>query len=118
MKIVYISLSILLLSGCVVGNMDSSDYQYVPYVQTFQKIGEAGHTNQTKRKADLYSCGVDKNINLDDDSWRRGRSEPGETLQQVVARAEKIEGCMRNKGYIVYGFDQCGPLKAPTGLCN
>jgi len=25
---------------------------------------------------------------------------------------------MKSKDYITYGDDSCGPLKAPTGLCN
>jgi hypothetical protein len=25
---------------------------------------------------------------------------------------------MKGKGYKVYSFDECGPLKAPTGLCT
>ncbi|MFY9994951.1 MAG: hypothetical protein WAK61_08160 [Leclercia sp.] len=34
------------------------------------------------------------------------------------ARVEKLEACMQDKGYVVLGLDQCGPLKAPTGKCN
>ncbi|MCT4706080.1 hypothetical protein MUA03_09220 [Enterobacteriaceae bacterium H16N7] len=111
-------LSVFSLTGCVVANMDSSDYNYVPYIQTFQKKETVGHTNINQRKEDLFACGVDKKTNLDDDTWGRGEGKPGESLQQVVTRAEKLEGCMEKKGYIVYGFDQCGPLKAPTGKCN
>lgn len=108
----------LLFSGCIVGNMDSSNYAYVPYINTFQKKGTVGHTDTEQRKKDLYSCGVDKNINLDDGTWKRGGPYSHETLQQIVSRAENLESCMENKGYIVYGFEECGPLKAPTGLCN
>lgn len=111
-------MSILSLVGCVVTNMDSSNYDYVPYIKTFQKKGSIGHTNNERRKKDLYSCGVEKNTNLDDGTWKRGGAYPNETLQQTISRAEKIEGCMEDKGYIVYGFDDCGPLKAPTGICN
>ncbi|WP_223540768.1 hypothetical protein [Enterobacter sp. JBIWA003] len=99
-------------------NMDSSDYDYVPYIKTFQKNNTIGDTNIEQRKRDLYSCGVDKSTNLDDGTWSRGGSNPNETLQQSVSRAEKLESCMKSKGYVVYGFDECGPLKAPTGLCN
>lgn len=111
-------LSTVSLTGCVVGNMDSSDYEYVNYVQTFQNKESIGHTDPQKRKKDLHDCGVPQSQNLDDGSWSRGNSKSGETLRQAVDQAEKIESCMLNKGYIVYGFDACGPLKAPTGLCN
>lgn len=98
--------------------MDSSDYEYVSYIKTFQNKDRIGHTDSQKRKKDLYDCGVPQSQNLDDGLWSRGNSKPGETLQQVVDRVQKVESCMSNKGYIIYGFDACGPLKAPTGLCN
>ncbi|WP_368543624.1 hypothetical protein [Enterobacter soli] len=107
----------LLLTGCVVGNMDSTDYQYVKYAQTFQKLDSTGRTNEAQRKEDLYSCGVPRKANLDDGSWNGGSSTRDQTLQEVVARNDKISSCMKAKGYKVYGYDQCGPLKAPTGLC-
>lgn len=106
-----------MLSGCIVGNMDSTDYQYVRYAQTFQKPGAGGYTDNEQRKADLYSCGVPKNANLDDGSWNGGSARPEQTLQEIFARNEKISGCMKSKGYKVYGYDACGPLKAPSGLC-
>jgi hypothetical protein len=117
-KVLLAAMSALLLSGCVAMNMDSSNYAYVPYIKTFQKKDTIGHTNTEQRKKDLYSCGVEKNVNLDDGTWSRGGSNPNETLQQSVLRAEQLESCMKSKGYVVYGFDECGPLKAPTGLCN
>jgi len=118
MKIAMSITSVFLLSGCVVANMDSTNYTAVTYVNTFQYKSQSGHTNRQIRKKDLYDCGVPQSQNLDDGSWSRGNSKPGEKLQQVVDRAEKVESCMSNKGYIIYGFDACGPLKAPTGLCN
>ncbi len=33
------------LTGCVVADMDSSNYDYFPYVQTFQNPQTMGHTN-------------------------------------------------------------------------
>lgn len=47
--------SILLLNGCVVADMDSSNYTSVPYVKTFQKADTIGHTDQAQRKRDLYA---------------------------------------------------------------
>lgn len=106
-----------LLTGCVVDSKDSSNYQYVKYAQTFQKLDSTGRTNEAQRKEDLYSCGVPRKANLDDGSWNGGSSTRDQTLQEVVARNDKISSCMKAKGYKVYGYDQCGPLKAPTGLC-
>jgi len=118
MKTVSTIASLFLLSGCVVGSRPSSDFDYVPYIQTFQKIGREGHTDPTQRKKDMYSCGVDKNASLDDGRFSGSSAYPGESFQQVIARTDKVENCMKKKGYVIFGYDECGPLKAPTGLCN
>jgi len=117
MRLLMLGVAALTLTGCVVGNMDSSDYDYLPYIQTFQKAGQQGHTDPVQRKVDLQSCGADKAM-VDNPNWRSGSALPRETLQQHVARNRKLNSCMENKGYIVYGSVECGPLKAPTGLCN
>ncbi|HDX4051219.1 TPA: hypothetical protein ROG05_003639 [Enterobacter soli] len=106
-----------LLTGCVVDSKDSSNYQYVKYAQTFQKLDKTGRTDTAQRKEDLYSCGVERTANLDDGSYSGGSARRDQTLQEIVARNEKISSCMKAKGYTVYGYDECGPLKAPTGLC-
>ena len=110
--------AVLLLNGCVVADMDSSNYTTVPYVKTFQQADTIGHTDPEQRKRDLYACGVDKSINLDDGNWSRSDSTPEETLQQLIARTVKVEHCMKSKGYIVFSYDECGPLKKTTGKCN
>ena len=114
----YILSTVLLLNGCVVADMDSSNYTSVPYVKTFQKADSIGHTDHAQRKRDLYACGVDKSTNLDDGSWSAGDSTPEETLQQLIARTGKVEHCMKSKGYIVFSYGACGPLKKPSGKCN
>ncbi|WES70102.1 hypothetical protein [Superficieibacter sp. HKU1] len=118
LKSVFLLAGMFLLTGCLVTNMDSSNYKFVDYVQTFQKSTTIGHTDRAQRKTDLYSCGVDKNTNLDDGSWSAANAKPGDTLQTVVARRKKIERCMEGKGYVVFGYEACGPVKAPTGKCN
>ncbi|OAT37325.1 hypothetical protein M987_03141 [Enterobacter soli ATCC BAA-2102] len=35
----------------------------------------------------------------------------------MMDRKDRVISCMKSKGYQVYGFEQCGPLKAPSGLC-
>lgn len=105
------------LTGCVVANMDSSDYTSVPWIQVFQKVDSTGQTNIRERKEALYSCGVDRSENLDDKNWGLNHGDKDLSLQQLVDRNESIFECMRGKGYKVYGFDECGPLKNPTGLC-
>ena len=108
------------LTGCVVADMDSSNYRYFPYVQTFQKPQTMGHTNVQQRRNDLYSCGVDRKYSLNswDEEFRRNMLEPGETDEQLDARTKKVEDCMMSKGYVIHGFAKCGPLKKPSGLCN
>ncbi|EGT5662369.1 hypothetical protein AGJ34_18570 [Cronobacter dublinensis subsp. dublinensis] len=114
----YLLSIVLLLNGCVVADMDSSNYTTVPYVQVFQKADTIGHTDHQQRKRDLYDCGVDKSVNLDDGKWSRSDSTPQETLQELVARTLQVEHCMESKGYIVFSYGECGPLKKPTGKCN
>lgn len=108
------------LTGCVVADMDSSNYAYFPYVQMFQKVDTPGHTNVQQRRNDLYACGVDRSHSLNswDTSFVRNERMPNETLKQMVTRIDEFESCMVNKGYIVHGFAECGPRKKPSGLCN
>lgn len=109
--------SVVMLTGCVVADMDSSNYDYVPWVQVFQKPEASGLTNVTQRKVDLYSCGVNPRANLDGNNWSLNGIEPGETIESFNARSNHILSCMEGKGYKVYGFAGCGPKKSPTGLC-
>lgn len=106
----------LMLTGCVVADLDSSNFRHLPYAHTIQKPGQLGHTDVAQRTRDLYSCGLDKNIAPDD--FSRGSMLPGETLEEHKKRISKLESCMESKGYILQDFDKCGPLKAPTGKCN
>jgi len=117
MRLLMLGLATLALTGCVVATYDPSDYEYVPYIQTFQKAGQQGHTDPVQRKVDLQSCGVDKSM-LDNPNWSVGSALPGENLQQIVARRDKLDSCMKSKGYTAHDYIYCGPVKAPTGLCN
>lgn len=107
-----------MLTGCVVADMDSTNYEYVPYIQTIQKAGTVGHTDREQRKRDLYACGVGPNAALDSEDWGLNGGPPGTTATQVRERKDKIESCMKSKGYVLFDFAECGPLKALTGLCN
>lgn len=109
--------AILLLSGCVVTDMDSSNYAYVPWIQVFQKPDASGRTNVSQRKEDLYACGVRREDNLDDKNWGLNNAYENETPKEHRDRMDNTLNCMTQKGYKVYGFDECGPLKKPTGLC-
>lgn len=108
------------LTGCVVADMDSSNYDYFPYVQTFQNPQTMGHTNVQKRRNDLYECGVDRKFSLNswDNKFIRNGVPPGETIAEHDARTKKIEDCMKSKGYVLLDFSECGPRKKPSGLCN
>lgn len=118
MKALILPLIIFNLAGCVVADMDSSNYDFVPYVKTIQKTNSFGHTDPVQRKKDIYSCGVSKNINPDSDLWSRSYIPPGETVEEHLKHIAQTENCLKQKGYILLDFRQCGPLKAPTGLCN
>ncbi len=108
------------LTGCVVADMDSSNYTSFPYVQTFQKPQTMGHTDVQTRRNDLYECGVDRKFSLNswDEKFCRNCLKPGETIEQLTARTKKVENCMKSKGYVMQDFGECGPLKKPSGLCN
>ncbi|WP_336194806.1 hypothetical protein [Hafnia paralvei] len=108
------------LTGCVVADLDSSNYDYFPYVQTFQKPQTMGHTDVQKRRDDLYECGVNKKFSLNswDEKFRRNSLQAGETMEQLDTRTKKVEGCMKSKGYVLLDFSECGPRKKPSGLCN
>lgn len=108
---------VMLLTGCVVADMDSTHYDYVPWIQLFQKQDATGRTSVTQRKADLYACGVNPGADLDDPHWSLNGSYRGETSAQFNARRDHILSCMKEKGYRVYGFSECGPKNAPTGRC-
>lgn len=108
---------IFALTGCVVADMDSSNYTYVPWIQLFQKVDSTGQTNFRQRKEALYSCGIDRSENLDDKHWSLNTLMPNETSDEQSERFDRVIACMKRKGYKVYGFDECGPLKKPTGLC-
>ncbi|MDW3569211.1 hypothetical protein ACOTR2_00440 (plasmid) [Enterobacter asburiae] len=118
MKILFPLTGIFLLTGCVVADMDSTNYEYVPYIQTIQKAGHIGHTDREQRKRDLYACGVNPKADLDYKYWQTDTGYPNQSLQQIITRREKIEGCMKSKGYVLFDYAECGPLKALTGLCN
>ena len=111
---------VLLLTGClrVVADMDSSNYDYVPYVKTIQKKGMTGHTDRAQRKRDLYRCGLAKNVDPDYQAFNRNQLVDGETMAQHDKRIEHLESCMMDKGYIFLDFGECGPLKKPSGKCN
>ena len=108
------------LTGCVVADMDSSNYDYVPYIQTIQNPRTPGHTNVQQRREDLYACGVDRKYSLNswDESFSRNRLLPGETIEQQDSRIQKIEDCMKSKGYVLWDYSQCGPRKKPSGMCK
>lgn len=110
----------LSLSGCVVADMDSSNYRYPPYIQTFQKPLSLGHTDVQQRRTDLYACGVSKNHPLHswDETFRRNNLVGGESMEQHDYRISKLENCMKEKGYELFDYGSCGPLKKPSGICN
>lgn len=120
-KIDKVSLVIIFsLNGCVVADMDSSNYHFPPYIQTFQKQQTMGHTDVQQRRKDLYSCGVPNSYPLHswDETFRRNSLVDGESMEQHDERIFKLESCMKTKGYNMLDPGSCGPLKKPSGKCN
>ena len=116
-RIAVLLTGILNLTSCVVADMDSTNYTSVPWIQVFQKVDSTGQTNFRERKEALYSCGVDRSENLDDKNWGLNVVYPGKTIEETAERMDRVISCMKTKGYKVYSFNECGPLKAPSGLC-
>lgn len=116
-RMVVLLAGIVNLTGCLVTPGDASDFTYVTWIQLFQKVDSTGWTNIRERKEALYSCGVDRKENLDDKNWGLNIMQRNQTLQEISTRNKKIYACMKSKGYEVYNFRECGPLKRPTGLC-
>ncbi|HFZ1002437.1 TPA: hypothetical protein ACIJRN_000968 [Klebsiella aerogenes] len=74
-----------LLTGClgVVADMDSTNYQYVPYIQTLQKADTIGHTDREQRKRDIYACGVGPYADLNDKFWQPDVGYPNLSLKET-----------------------------------
>lgn len=116
-RMIVVMTGILNLTSCVVADMDSTNHTSVPWIQVFQKVDSTGQTNSHERKEALYSCGVDRHENLDDINWGLNTVYNNQTIEEMMDRKDRVISCMKSKGYQVYGFEQCGPLKAPSGLC-
>ncbi|MBP6861249.1 MAG: hypothetical protein KBC57_02680 [Neisseriaceae bacterium] len=107
------------LSGCipirVIPKYNPNIYGLPPPVEGYQKTETIGHTNTDQRWKDLQACGVKQ--------YNEGRlglngSMPGETFQQGINRRDKVNSCMKKKGYVIYSPESCMKNKKPTGLCN
>ncbi len=109
----------IMLSGCipirVIPKYNPDIYLAPPAVQGYQKTNSIGHTDTEQRWKDLQACGV---IDYNRGSLDLNASGPGETSQQVVQRRDKINGCMKEKGYVIYNRSKCINNKKLTGLCN
>ncbi|MBP6861251.1 MAG: hypothetical protein KBC57_02690 [Neisseriaceae bacterium] len=107
------------LSGCipirVIPKYNPNIYGLPPLVQGYQKTETIGHTDPDLRWRDLQSCGVRQ---YNEGRLDIGGSRPGETSTQVIARRDRINGCMKAKGYVIYSPERCMKNKKPTGLCN
>ncbi|MGO3859014.1 MAG: hypothetical protein ACTJHL_07175 [Neisseriaceae bacterium] len=107
------------LSGCipirVIPKYNPNIYDLPPPVEGYQKAETIGYTNTDQRWKDLQACGVRKyNEGLLD---LNGQG-PGVTVKQVIVRRDKVNGCMKEKGYVIYSPERCMKNKKPTGLCN
>ncbi|MBP6861250.1 MAG: hypothetical protein KBC57_02685 [Neisseriaceae bacterium] len=109
----------IMLSGCipirVIPKYNPDIYLVPPAVQGYQKADTIGHTDPDLRWRDLQSCGVRQ---YNEGRLDLGGSRPGETSAQVIARRDRINGCMKTKGYVIYSNLTCVKNKKPTGLCN
>ncbi|ACR70201.1 hypothetical protein DBV23_12170 [Edwardsiella ictaluri] len=114
--------AVCLLAGCqtffIGSGMDSTNNTSVPYIQRIQKADTVGHTDPEQRKMDIYACGVGPSADLNDKRWQPANGYPNLSVKDRAGKRDKLEHCMEGKGYIVFGFEECGSQKDPTGLCN
>ncbi|MGO3859015.1 MAG: hypothetical protein ACTJHL_07180 [Neisseriaceae bacterium] len=107
------------LSGCipirVIPKYNPDIYLVPPAVQGYQKTDTIGHTDTEQRWKDLQACGVRQ---YDEGRLDLNAFGPDDTTQQVIARRDRINGCMKAKGYVIYSNLRCVKNKKPTGLCN
>ena len=113
----------LLLSACeiprtVVGGGGSDRFKVAPEVFRWQKVGQFGNTDPEQRKADMIECGVSQKQYFESFSGKLFHVEPGETIQEYSARSKKFSQCMKDKGYVVLGLLECGPVKENRGICK
>ena len=114
-----------LLAGCgtcifptVVGCYVTEDIKVAPEVFRWQKVGQFGNTDPEQRKADMIECGVSKEYNFESPIGAIFRSDPGETIEQMLDRRENFWKCMKKKGYVHLGLLECGPVKENRGICK
>jgi len=123
-KIVLMLLAALSLSACkmpntVVGHYDPGTAP-PPALFRWQKQGQVGNTDPEQRKEDVIGCGYPAihppiggfDVNL------RFHVLPGETTKHMLAREEKFDQCMKDKGYEWQSREVCGMVKENRGICK
>ncbi len=107
-----------ILTACfmpVVPSRDPDVYNDYKVIQAWQKHDAVGRTDVEQRKKDFKECGVRK--------FFGGRLDlntqyPEMTDKQADERRDKIEKCIKLKGYFYIGKERCTRNGKPTGKCN
>ena len=113
----------LLLPACeiprtVVGGGGSDRFDMAPEVFRWQKVGQFGNTDPEQRKADMIECGVHPKYNFESPIGDIFGTRPGETVEQMLDRRDKFRQCIKDKGYVQLGLQECGPVKENRGICK
>ena len=108
-----------LLSACgffaVVGG---SPRYYYPSALKYQKQGQLGNTDYEQRKEDMIECGVPRELYNDHLSGVFSRNMEEKNIEIIIARGDKFDQCMKDKGYIILSGKECGPVKENRGICK
>ena len=114
-----------LLAGCgtcifptVVGCYVTEDIKVAPEVFRWQKVGQFGNTDPEQRKEDMIECGASRGNFESPLGAIVIQGYQGETVQERVARRKKFNQCMKDKGYVQLGLEECGPVKENRGICK
>jgi len=113
----------LLLPACeiprtVVGGGGSDRFKVAPEVFRWQKVGQFGNTDPEQRKEDMIECGVNPKYNFESPIGAIFHVGQGETVEQMLARERYFRQCIKDKGYVQLGLEECGPVKENRGICK
>lgn len=118
-QIIFIIAIVLFLNGCVpirvIPKYNPDLYNGYKVIQGYQKSDTIGYTDREQRKQDAFSCGV-KNYN--GGNLDLSQNYPKMTIDEIINRRIRIDGCMKKKGYIIYDTTSCTTNGKPTGFCN
>jgi hypothetical protein len=117
-KVPALIMATVLVDGCVVSSASKGDNLWPLYALRFQKKGHFGNTDPEQRREDFIACGVPPHLTSGVYLVAMIGARPGETVQTTIKRQKNFESCMRSKGYVLLGEDECGLVRENRGICK